>query len=87
MKVIACGNNFGRKNQTLNRGHTPAEYKRHFETERSVAEIKSLPSEPDKFRLTIDGLDDVSWFRRKQNEFMQKNGIKVNQGNSNGMKL
>ena len=52
-----------------------AEYKRDFETEYSVAEIKSEPNEPNKLRLTIDGLSDVSWFRQKQREFLQKIGI------------
>jgi predicted nuclease with TOPRIM domain len=36
-----------------------AEYKRHFETEHSVAEIKPSTKEPDKLRLTIDGFSDV----------------------------
>jgi len=56
-----------------------AEYKRDFETERSVAEIKSISNEPNKLILTIDGVSDVTWFRQKQNEFLQKIGIKANQ--------
>ena len=56
-----------------------SEYKRHFATERSVAEIMPEPNEPGKLRLTIDGLGDVAWFRQKQKEFLQKIGIKVNQ--------
>jgi predicted nuclease with TOPRIM domain len=46
-----------------------SEYKRHFETEHSVAEIKPEPNEPNKLRLIIDGLGDVSWFRQKYREF------------------
>jgi hypothetical protein len=56
-----------------------AEYKRHFETEYSVAEIKPLTNEPDKLHLTIDGLGDVSWFRQKYREFQESIGIKVKQ--------
>jgi len=56
-----------------------AEYKHDFETERSVAEIKSISNEPNKLILTIDGVSDVTWFRQKQNEFLQKIGIKANQ--------
>ena len=33
-------------------------------------------SDPNKLKLTIDGLDDVSWFRQKQKEFLEKIGIK-----------
>ena len=54
------------------------EYQRHFETEHSVAEVKPYLSDPDKLRLTIDGHDDVSWFRKKQKEILQKIGVKVN---------
>jgi len=54
-----------------------SEYKRNFETEHSVAEIKSLLSEPDKLQLTIDGMSDVSWFRQKQKEFLEKIGVKI----------
>jgi hypothetical protein len=54
------------------------EYQRHFETEHSIAEIKPTANEPDKLRLTIDGLSDVGWFRQKHKEFLQNIGIKVN---------
>ena len=56
-----------------------SEYQRDFETEYSVAEIKSEQSDPDKLRLTIDGVDDVGWFRQKQREFLEKIGIKIKQ--------
>ena len=64
-----------------------SEYKRHFETERSVAEIKSEPNEPNKLRLTIDGMNDVTWFRQKQREFLQKIGINVNQKPREGKRI
>jgi hypothetical protein len=63
------------------------EYKRNFETERSVAEIKPLLSDPDKLQLTIDGVSDVSWFRKKYREFQEKIGIKVGQEKSKGIRL
>jgi len=56
-----------------------AEYKQHFETSHSVAEIKPEPNEPNRLQLTIDGLDDTAWFRQKQREFLQMIGIKIRQ--------
>ncbi|MDR0331908.1 MAG: plasmid recombination protein [Dysgonamonadaceae bacterium] len=64
-----------------------SEYKRNFETERSVAEIKPYLSDPNKFQLTIDGVSDVSWFRQKYREFQEKIGMKVNQERSRGVKV
>ena len=66
-----------------------SEYKQHFETSHSVAEIKSLPNDPDKLRLTIDGVSDVAWFRQKHNEFLKEIGIRNNLSlkNSNRLKL
>ena len=52
------------------------EYKRKFETEHSVAEIKPEKNDPNKLRLTIDGVSDVSWFRQKYREFQERIGIK-----------
>lgn len=56
-----------------------AEYKRKFETEHSVAEIKSHPTEKDRLQLTIDNLSDTNWFRQKYKEFQQSIGIKINE--------
>jgi hypothetical protein len=55
------------------------EYKRYFNTERSVAEIKQYPEKPDKYELTIDGVDDTSWCRRKYRESLEALGIKPNE--------
>ncbi len=55
------------------------EYQRHFETEYSVAEIKTHPKDTNKYELTIDGVDDRSWFRQKYREFQQSIGIKINE--------
>lgn len=55
------------------------EYKRYFKTERSVAEIKQHPEKPDKYELTIDGVDDTNWCRRKYKESLEAIGIKPNE--------
>lgn len=54
------------------------EYKRYFKTERSVAEIKQHPEKPDKYELTIDGIDDTNWCRKKYKESLEALGIKPN---------
>ena len=54
------------------------EYKRYFKTERSVAEIKQHPEKPDKYELTIDGVDDTNWCRRKYRESLKALGVKPN---------
>lgn len=56
-----------------------AEYKRHFETEHSVAEIKPHPTEKDKLQLMIDGVSDTNWFRQKYKEVQQAMGINIKQ--------
>lgn len=56
-----------------------SEYKRKFETEHSVAEIKPHSTEKDRLQLTIDGLSDTNWFRQKYKEFQQSIGIKPKQ--------
>ncbi len=56
-----------------------SEYSRHFATEHSVAEIKPSTNEPDKLRLTIDGVSDTNWFRQKYREFQESIGIKPKQ--------
>ena len=64
-----------------------AEYKQHFETLHSVAEIKPVQNEPNKLQLTIDGISDINWFRHKQREFLQKIGIKKNQETRKDMRI
>ncbi|MDR2913480.1 MAG: hypothetical protein LBV74_01360 [Tannerella sp.] len=56
-----------------------SEYSRHFETEYSVTEIKPSSNEPDRLKLTIDGVSDTNWFRQKYREFQESIGIKVKQ--------
>jgi len=65
-----------------------AEYKQHFETSHSVAEIKPEPNDPNRLRLTIDGLDDTAWFRHKQKKFLNSIGINIKEKQKdNGIKL
>ena len=63
-----------------------SEYRRTFET-RSVAEIKPLLSDPNKLQLTIDGVNDTSWFRQKYREFQESIGIRVQQEQGRGVKM
>jgi hypothetical protein len=51
-------------------------FKRKFETERSVAELKQHPTEKGKLQLSIDGISYSNWFRQKYQEFQKS--IKVN---------
>lgn len=53
------------------------EYKRHFETKYSTAQVEEHPERKGEFRLTIDGLNDTDWFRKKRNEGLQAMGIKL----------
>lgn len=52
-----------------------AEYKRKFTTEHSVAQMQAEPKQPDKLRLTVDGVDIIEWFRLKYREFQRSVGI------------
>lgn len=55
------------------------EYKRNFKTEKSIAEIKPHSKDPNKYELTIDGVDDTNWCRRKYRESLEALGIKPNE--------
>jgi len=48
------------------------EYKRYFETEHSIAEIKSNTTDRNKLQLTIDGVSYNNWFRIKHQELKHK---------------
>ena len=63
------------------------EYKRYFETEHSVAEVKPHPTASDKLHLTIDGVSETNWFRQKYKEFQESIGIKIKQKLENGNKI
>lgn len=66
-----------------------AEYKRQFETDHSVAEIKPHHTRKDRLQLTIDGVSDTNWFRKKYKEFQEALGIKqkLEIGKSKGIKM
>lgn len=53
------------------------EYKRSFETEGSVAEVKKHPVEKGRLELLIDGLSPTRWFREKNGKFLENIGVKV----------
>ncbi|WP_251622782.1 MobV family relaxase [Odoribacter lunatus] len=53
------------------------EFKRHFQTEQSIAQVEKHPQREGELRLTIDGLNDSDWFRKKRNEGLQALGIKL----------
>lgn len=54
------------------------EFKRHFQTEQSTAQVEKHPKREGELRLTIDGLNDSDWFRKKRNEELQSIGVKLN---------
>ena len=60
-----------------------SEYKRKFETEHSVAEVKDHPIQKDKLQFTIDGVSDTNWFRQKYREFQESIGINVKSNERN----
>lgn len=61
-----------------------AEYKRDFETSHSIAEVKPTTADPDKLKLTIDGVSDTNWFRQKYKEFQKSIGINIEQKQMKG---
>ncbi|NLF42717.1 MAG: mobilization protein [Bacteroidales bacterium] len=70
IKRILTGDKVGFKGSLYS-----AEYKRKFSTEHSVAQMQQEPKQPDKLRLTIDGVDIIEWFRMKYREFQRSVGI------------
>ncbi len=68
------------------------EFKRHFQTEHSTAQVEKHPKREGELRLTIDGLNDSDWFRKKRSEELQALGIKlktpsVEQNKRRGVKM
>ena len=51
------------------------EYKEKFRTEHSTATVERNPQEKGKFRLCIDGLPILDWFRKKFQEIKEKLGL------------
>ncbi|MFS2633213.1 hypothetical protein AAH119_02210, partial [Bacteroides thetaiotaomicron] len=53
----------------------PKEYKEKFRTEHSTATVERNPQEKGKFRLCIDGIPILDWFRKKFQEIKEKLGL------------
>ena len=51
------------------------EYKEKFRTEHSMATVERPPQEKGKFRLCIDGIPILDWFRKKFQEIKEKLGL------------
>ena len=51
------------------------EYKEKFRTEHSTAKVERNPQEKGKFRLCIDGIPILDWFRKKFQEIKEKLGL------------
>lgn len=51
------------------------EYKEKFRTEHSTATVERDPQEKGKFRLCIDGVPILDWFRKKFQEIKEKLGL------------
>ncbi|WP_288717581.1 MobV family relaxase [uncultured Phocaeicola sp.] len=51
------------------------EYKEKFRTEHSMATVERNPQEKGKFRLCIDGIPILDWFRKKFQEIKEKLGL------------
>ena len=51
------------------------EYKEKFRTEHSTATVERNPQEKGKFRLCIDGIPILDWFRKKLQEIKEKLGL------------
>lgn len=54
------------------------EFERRFQTEHSTAQVEKHPKREGELRLTIDGLNDSDWFRKKRNEGLQSIDVKLN---------
>ncbi len=51
------------------------EYKEKFRTKHSTATVERNPQEKGKFRLCIDGIPILDWFRKKFQEIKEKLGL------------
>lgn len=68
------------------------EFERRFQTDHSTAQVEKHPKKEGELRLTIDGLNDSDWFRKKRNEELQSLGVKlktpsVEQNKRRGIKM
>ena len=51
------------------------EYRKEFKTEHSTAAIEKDPQQAGKFRLCIDGIPILEWFKMKFQELKEKLGV------------
>ena len=65
------------------------EYKEKFRTEHSTATVERNPQEKGKFRLCIDGIPILDWFRKKFQEIKEKLGLNtpVENNQRKGLKI
>lgn len=59
------------------------EYREKFRTEHSTATVERNPQEKGKFRLCIDGMPILEWFRKKFQELKEKLGVSCTQKEEN----
>ena len=59
------------------------EYKEKFRTEHSTATVERNPQENGKFRLCIDGIPVLEWFKMKFQELKEKLGVSHTQKEEN----
>ena len=59
------------------------EYKEKFRTEHSTATVERNPQEKGKFRLCIDGIPILEWFKMKFQELKEKLGVSHTQKEEN----
>ena len=59
------------------------EHKERFRTEHSTATVERSPQENGKFRLCIDGMPILEWFRMKFKELKEKLGVSHTQKEEN----
>lgn len=59
------------------------EYREKFRTEHSTATVERNPQGKEKFRLCIDGIPILDWFRKKFQELKEKLGVSRTQKEEN----
>ena len=59
------------------------EHKEKFRTEHSTATVERNPQEKGKFRLCIDGMPILEWFKMKFQELKEKLGVSHTQKEEN----
>lgn len=63
------------------------EHREKFRTDHSTATVERNPQEKGKFRLCIDGIPILEWFRMKFQELKEKLGVSLTQKEVSGKGL